>query len=198
METIACCACFYALLKQVDRCCLPGTGKSIAKRTNMTLSVAIEEYCKFRINRGTWTEETRLEFKTVFSAALVILGGKPVTEYSYQDAEHLLCTLQKLPPNRNKVKNYKNKSITQILRMKRAKTLSVASVNKVTGIISSVFRWAEKRRIVTCNPFSDLRVTNEVRQDKQWLAFSDEEIGRIFSPRSFLKKQKYHIGTGYH
>ena len=91
------------------------------------LSEVVKKYVAEN-KKANWTEKSKLENESSLNLFLEVMGDVPVNSISRRRISEFKATLQKLPPNRNKVKKYRDKSIQQLLAMDIKKTLSVRTI----------------------------------------------------------------------
>ena len=91
------------------------------------LSEVVKKYVAEN-EKANWTEKSKLENESSLNLFLEVMGDVPVNSISRRRISEFKATLQKLPPNRNKVKKCRDKSIQQLLAMDIKKTLSVRTI----------------------------------------------------------------------
>ena len=91
------------------------------------LSEVVKKYVAEN-EKANWTEKSKLENESSLNLFLEVMGDVPVNSISRRRISEFKATLQKLPPNRNKVKKYRDKSFQQLLAMDIKKTLSVRTI----------------------------------------------------------------------
>lgn len=105
----------------------------ISKKTSILLSGAIPEFRKAKLARKKWSAKTEAENMAIYSMFVRIVGDKPIAEVEDIDAIIYLETLQKLPPNINKIPAYIGKDIAEIVAMS-PKPMGVRTINKNIGL----------------------------------------------------------------
>jgi integrase len=154
------------------------------------------ELCKkfYDEQSGEWqnqkTHTTNLAFYETF---IDIIGDKFVDELDYEHANLYIDTLRKLPPNRKKLKAYRDKSIEDLLAMEGTfEPMKSANVNKNLERLKSVFIWAVQRKYMTINILDKMRVKDKaqrVQAKKQRDRFSNEELALIFNADKYTKNK---------
>lgn len=128
------------------------------------------------------THTTNLAFYDTF---VEIIGDVFVDELSFEHANQYIDTLRKLPPNRKKLKAFKDKSIEELIAMQGTfEPMSASNVNKNLERLKSVFLWAVQRRYMTVNILDKMRVKNraqKVQAKKQRERFTQDELITIFN-----------------
>jgi integrase len=118
---------------------------------SVRLSTVIQKYSLEQKNSGEWTEKTALENRAVFKLLIAIIGDVLASDLEFVHAVSFKETLQRLPPNLNKARRYREKTIAQILEMSEVETMSVTTVNKYLTRLSSLLEWASKHGYVPKN-----------------------------------------------
>ncbi|NQZ24515.1 MAG: site-specific integrase [Colwellia sp.] len=167
------------------------TPKPVHPRTTTSTSVevtlrgAVDQYLHSKKSAGGIQEKTLDANKASLNTLIEYFGAeRPPSEIKYQQAEEIRNALLKLPANRNKKKQYKNKTIQQLIEL----NCPPQSPRTVKGIIerySSFFEWLVKSDYVDKNYFHKLRVAipkrkeSELRQrwdDSSLLTLFDSEV----------------------
>ena len=79
------------------------------------LETIIDAFCEEKKVEGSWRNNTENEYRTTFQLFKRIIGNVRVNEIGYETALLYKQTIQKLPPNINKVEKYRNKTIKEII-----------------------------------------------------------------------------------
>ncbi len=93
--------------------------------------------------------------------------------------------LQKIPPNRSKAPQYRNKSLREIIALQPKTTLSVTTVNKYLTRMSAFFDWAKRHGYTGQNWFDGLQIKGGKTPREQRDRFSDEDLRALFSSDIF-------------
>ena len=134
----------------------------------------------------TSTQQGRLE------TLIEILGDRDILQLQRDDLRYYRDTLRKLPPNRKKSPLYKGKSISQILAMSPATTLSIKTVNVTVEAVASMFEWGIREGLLTANPAKALQIKDTRRDIDLREAFTQEDITLLFSPQTFTESSVKH------
>ena len=100
--------------------------------------------------------------------------------------------LAKLPANRDKIKEYKGKSIEQILTMRNVVPMSKTTVNKYLIRTSTLFKWAVKHGYIPTNVAEGLTLTKTRRVELEREAYSQEDIQNVINNLGYDKAQPHH------
>jgi integrase len=133
------------------------------------------------------THTTNLSFYDTF---IDIVGDRFVDELTYEHANLYIETLRKLPPNRKKLKAFKDKSIDDLLAMQGTfEPMKSANVNKNLERLKSVFIWAVQRKYMQVNILERMRVKDNVQRrqaKKQRERFTPKELALIFNSAKYV------------
>jgi hypothetical protein len=92
-----------------------GAGTPAPKKSSPLFSELVEDYKRDRLAAKKWTPKTQDENLAVYKVCIDIIGDLPISEIGEEQALTYLETMQKLPPNMNKMPAYRGKSITEIV-----------------------------------------------------------------------------------
>ena len=184
-----------------------GTGKNM-------LSQIFPIYLRQREKAGISVHSLD-EFTSAYNLLVDVIGDKPVTHFSQDDANHFVDIVQQLPPNRNKVAAYRGKPIDEVLKIRKALeeaenrkkrlnfeepyiasdlSMSPRTVDKHIGILGTFFKWAiGKGYIHGKNVFEGQKVQTKAQRDADTenarKPFSDTELQLIFSPATYQTRK---------
>jgi integrase len=101
--------------------------------------------------------------------------------------------LTRYPSNANK-REYRGKSVREILQMEIAKPLSVSSVNKHIIRVGAFLKWCVKRGYVEANFAEGLTIAKRnTKEEEEREAYSQEDLQRLIkSPLYISKRDKNH------
>ncbi len=144
-------------------------------------STVVEGYIKEKQLAESWTIKTKDENQASFDLFTLVIGDRPIKTFNRQDFMKFRNTLSKLPPNMNKSKLYKGKSIDEVLAMKPEDTLSKRTINKRLTHVSSVFGWSLLNQYINANYASELLlpITATAQDDKK--VFSKEDLQKVIN-----------------
>jgi len=120
---------------------------------------------------------------------LFILGDKPIDAISREDMRLFKDKLQKLPPNRCKKKEYKGKSVDDIIAMSPEETLNIKTINTTLQTISGMFSWAVREELLDKNPAQGLELKDERQDIELKEPFTNEDIKSIFFSGDYLPEK---------
>lgn len=107
--------------------------------------------------------------------------------------------LVKLPPNRTRSKEYKDKTINELLEMDIPVTLNIKSVNTILETISGMFEWGIREGLIEKNPAKELTLKDDRQDIDLRNALIEEDIRKIFFSGNYAPEiiSIRHI-TGFH
>jgi hypothetical protein len=154
------------------------------------LSEALAEYVKEHAGGGHWTEKTKAESQGIYALLLGIVGDRDTVELDYKSLAGFRDALTRFPSNVSKKKEFRGKSIPQILKMDIVDPLSVSSVNKHLIRVGAFLKWATRRGYVVANYAEGLTITQRnKKEEEEREAYSKEDLLRLAqSPLAGFRK----------
>ncbi len=158
----------------------------------VTLSAAIEEYVKEHATGGNWTKKTQAESEGIYALLLGIVGDRDTRELNFKTAADYREALTRFPSNANKKKEYRGKSIREILQMEIAKPLSISSVNKHIIRVGAFLKWAMKHGYVEANYAEGLTIAKRnTKEEEEREIYSQDDLRRLLeSPLPGFRKTR--------
>ncbi|MEG6550862.1 site-specific integrase [Desulfocurvibacter africanus] len=151
------------------------------------LSKVLESYVSEKVDTKQWTERSAYDIRSTLAQLVEILGDIPIGNINFDTMRTFKETLRKMPPNRNKLKAYRGKSIQEILAMKPEKTLSTTTFNCIMSNISGFFNWCETHGYLDRNYAQ--KMTIKIKQQPHTFrdAFEQDELLKLFNTKSYIK-----------
>ena len=162
------------------------------KKRGIRLSTFIRRYTESKLADKRWTADNLTTQQGRLETLVEILGDRDILQLRRDDLRYYRDTLRKLPPNRKKSPLYKGKSISQILAMSPATTLSIKTVNVTVEAVASMFEWGIREGLLTANPAKALQIKDTRRDIDLREAFTQEDITLLFSPQTFTESSVKH------
>ena len=159
------------------------------KKNALLYSEAMERYTHQKLQDGEWREHSVADHRGRLGEFLAIIGDKPIESITREDMRHFRETLRRLPPNRTRVKAYKDKSIQELLALKVEKTLSVTTVNILVEAVGSLLGWYVREGVLESNPATHLQIKDTRQAIELRQAFSADELSKIFAHPKFARKE---------
>lgn len=160
----------------------------------MLISEVAEYVKRTKIMANKWTEKTAGEYMVAARLLIEIIGNKPAGAVSFPDVAKFIETLKKIPPNINKNKKYKGKTLDQIIAM-GDESISPRTVEKHIERISTIFKSAmepkhSKETGVTLNVFEGESIAADApgKDETTRLPFSDDDIQNLFNGEEVRKR----------
>lgn len=155
------------------------------------LSETIENYITTKVSDGAWKDHVVQEHKGRLFFALDILGDRYIDSISRKDIREFRDKLCKLPPHRFNRKEYKGKSVDEIIAMNPHKRLSVTRINIIIEAISSLFEWCINEGILCShNSAKGLQIKDERSVIEFREPFSVDDLNKIFLSDEFKDKKR--------
>ena len=153
-------------------------------------SEIIHEYLDF-MKRNKRRQSSIDETEVSYFDLIEILGDKPISDYTRNDARDYRNTISRLPRNRGKLKDYRDKSIKELTEMNipDSHILNIETQTKLNSRIIAIWNFMidEYNDFVTDNVFkrtSNSKVTTRKKDKKD--AFAQEDMKVIFDPKNYL------------
>lgn len=158
--------------------------------TGLTLSDAIETYCKEAAITNCWKESYAKQVNESLHRLVDVLGDQKVSSLTRNNAVNFFDILQKLPPNIKKNATFRNCTIEQILKMKYSKKLDPKTVKDNMSRIRAFSKWLKTHNHTDMDLFLDLDVNNLRKRKRASKSlkrerFSMEDLVKIFTNRVF-------------
>jgi len=150
-------------------------------KPSLLLSAFIKKYIATKVTDGKWRPDSVPTHENRLNTLVEVLGDVDIHTIDRALMRDFREKLRKLPPNRQRSKQYKGKSIDEILAMEPKKVLSVKTVNVTIEAISSLFEFGIREEIVIKNPTRGLQLTDERQAIELRESFTDEDLQVIFS-----------------
>jgi len=148
------------------------------------LSAIIEEFVNESVTAGVWNPKSEIEKRASLATLIEIIGDISIDELSYEVGREYKNTLMKLPANRNKIKQYRDLSIPQMLELK-PEPMSTQTVNNQISTVIALMNWARKQGYIKENYFEGLKLRSTKQAQDERKPFSDDDLKRIFDPEMY-------------
>ena len=159
-------------------------------KTGELFSEIVDKYVSEREEQ--WSDRTQEEYVQSYKLFIEVMRDIPIKSITRREMSSFKDIIRKLPPNRKKVKAYRDKSIDELVKMDLPsdKTLSVQTVNKNITRVGSVMLYAylngyhpgptptEKMLI------PDKRKKNELREH-----FNKDDLIKLFRSKDYLENK---------
>ncbi|MFC4258537.1 tyrosine-type recombinase/integrase [Marinobacter lacisalsi] len=148
------------------------------------LSALVEEYLREAEAKGVQPRSLE-EYRTSLSSFVELHGDVPCSEVSRASAVETYSNYKRLPPNRNKKKEFKGKSALEIVAMNPPETVSENTIKKFITRVSTFFNWCENSEYISRNPAQNLSERGKKRKSAERSPFTDDQLKKLFHPDVF-------------
>ncbi|MYL82462.1 tyrosine-type recombinase/integrase [Desulfovibrio aerotolerans] len=154
-------------------------------KSKHSLTCIWEKFQKEKIEVEHKREASFNEFRAIFNFFIEFAGDVPVDEINGAVIRDYRQLLLKLPKNRIKHKEYKNKTIKELqeIEIPEEERISLTTVNKYLGVLQSYFNYAVREAFIERNPVVPGMIRqvggNEMKKDAR--PFTSDELNKIFS-----------------
>ena len=156
---------------------------------------AINDYIKLESVNKNWVSKTKDSNHRKLLVALELIGNCPLNQLDRDAFENFRVNLLKLPANFNKLPQFKNKTLSNIINSKEEyKAISRATANEYIVVLTAFFQWAKLRDYTRENYAQSLKVKEPQRNamGKRY-PFESDDIKNIFNEISKIKNDKPHL-----
>jgi integrase len=144
------------------------------------LSAFIERYIATKVADKHWKEHGVPTHRNRLETLKDILGDVPIQALTRASFRHFRDTLLKMPPSYKKKKQYKGKSIKQILATKPAQTYSIKTVNITVEAVASMCEWGVREGLLERNNAKSLQIKDERQDISLREPFTAHDIKQLF------------------
>jgi len=169
----------------------PSLLQSTSEQVKITppLSEVINSYQEEGETLQRWNSKTLPQIKATLKLPLEIVGDMPIGSFNKEVAREFKQKYIKLPANINKKREYKDKSINELLNMDIPEDHRLAhnTINNNLIRISTFFKWAEDNGYVDKNPMSGLTLGKKKRASEERQAFNQYDLKSLFESAEYKK-----------
>ena len=170
---------------QIENKSDPSLQNEIEKDSDL-LSYVIRHYVAEN-EVSNWSGKTKDEIESSLNLFIKVMGDVPIRSIKRKRVSEFKAALQKLPPNMNKMKEYRDKSIKELLEMDIEKTLAVTTINKHLTRVSSLFNHALRNGFLDgTNPASDMNLPKTKTDDEYRAPFDPEELKLLMRSETYM------------
>jgi integrase len=166
----------------IDQRTLSSKKGSNGKKLSEVIPLFVDE------NKIKWTIKTKDDVVASLSRFIEVAGDVPIQLIDRAKVAEYKSVLKRLPPNRHKVKKYRNKSIPELMNMPIKKTLSVARVNKDLQRTGALFEYAITHGIYEgLNPATKMQLPKDKWDTDKRAPYTNEELEMLFRSEQYLQ-----------
>lgn len=146
------------------------------------LNYVVEQFCA---EQKQWSKKTAQERRSALNLFERIVGANmPFNRIDHKIMRDFKQKLQKLPPYLNNKKEFKNKSIDEIIAL-GTKPIDEDTVNKKLDAVSLLFDWAVNHGYIDKNYAKGLGVKTSEQASERRSPFTNEELKRLFESQEY-------------
>ncbi len=162
----------------------------------LLLSELLEKYVEIKLSDGKWKIQDLATYKNRISTVIEILGDIPAESVTRDMMRQCRDTLRKLPPQRTHRKEFRDKTIKELVEMNLPdnKTFNIKTINMMIEAFSGMFQKAiqEGWLNININPASKLQIEDNRLNIDLRTPFTQEEINTLFFSGDFkIEKFKH-------
>jgi integrase len=164
----------------------PGITTEATKSSQAALFSEVRESYLVEVEKAeSWTAKTKAENLSIFELFTRVMGDIPVDQIDRKLLSEYKAMLMKLPPNLNKMADYKDKTIAEVIASKPKKTLTVNTINKYIRRLSGFFNYSVQNGFMLNNPASGLQIKSQKRADQEREAYNQDDLKKLFECKEF-------------
>jgi integrase len=159
------------------------------KEKGKMLSEVIDKFCQEKITKEEWNNKNRDENIAFYKQFLQIVGNRGIKEYIRDDFLKVIEIYKKIPKNLDKVKDVRDKPLSEILtliegdELKDYEVLDVTTINKNITRFNAVFRYALQHGYITVNYADGLKIKGKKKAREQRKVYDANELTKwVTSP----------------
>jgi integrase len=139
------------------------------------------------------TEKTRETWIKSFKVFVEITGNIHISQLKHSHGRTFKGKISKLPPNRNKIRMFRDKPINEVIKINKKRngeTLSITTVNHHIQHLSTFFNWMRRNWDVQINPMEGIKFRQSKSRQEERERFTEEDLQKIFDPGNYLTEIK--------
>jgi integrase len=173
----------------------PTNSEKPKRKRSTRLSKAILQFIKESVSDGKWAPKSIVEYENRLALLLEVMGDCLLSEIDFKKTRRFFDNLKCLPPNRSKIKAYRDKTIPQLLKMKlpKDKCMSVRTVNNAMQSVYGLFEWAVQRDMMDKNYAGGMRIKQTRRPDESKERFMVDDLKCLFGSMDKTAGHKFWI-----
>jgi integrase len=150
-------------------------------------SEVCDEYTKERLAGNNWEIKTQKAYEATFHLFEKIIGNIPIDGINASTCRDFKSDIRKLPKNHSKDSRYRELSIQELLKRKirEEDLLSIESVNKHIGRLSSFLNWCVQQSFLERNYSTGMQIRVSKAGIDRREPFTVEELNRLFTDPIF-------------
>ena len=154
---------------------------------SIKISEGIEKYLEDKTDDDL-RSKTSSEIKYSLSLLIEDFGDIPISSINVEKGTQFKSHLKNFPKNRNKLPKFRDKTFHEIMGMKikDSERISLVTLNKHIGYVSSFMNWSQIYGYADVNPFKGMKQKIKIRVSDQRNRFSEKELKQIFNKENYI------------
>ena len=157
--------------------------EQLSPHQSTPLSIGIENYMN---EKGSIRTRSVKEVEHSLNMMIEEWGNTRIGSITREMGTHFKSHLLKLPRNRKKNPEYRDKDFHELVEMNIKDTISYTTVNKHLQYVSSFYEWSVNHGYATLNPFKGMKLKRTVRPRDERDKFSELELKKIFGRDNYF------------
>jgi len=157
--------------------------EQLSPHQSTPLSIGIENYMN---EKGSIRTRSVKEVEHSLNMMIEEWGDIGIGSITREMGTHFKSHLLKLPRNRKKNPEYRDKDLHELVEMNIKDTISSTTVNKHLQYVSSFYEWSVNHGYATINPFKGMKLKRTVRPRDERDRFTELELKKIFGRDNYI------------
>ena len=156
-------------------------------KSGQTISETINDFVESKRNDGA-SERYIEQLIESIQTLIFCIGDLKVDTLRKEHIDKFIYRYQRMPPNRNKNPEFKNKTAEEIIQIEipEKDRITVSTFNNNIQKLSTYAIWLKRNGYINLdNPFSGKKKKKKKSTRDEWNAFSRKEVQTIFSKDNF-------------
>lgn len=154
-------------------------GSEVALNTGPLSSYLADYLSDLKANKESLSESTLDKYRVAIMDFIAIVGDKKVSEVDRSDGKDFRSKLLLIPAHRNKLQDYKGKTVGELLAMNlpREKCLSSDTISHRLKHTRRFFEWLLDSKLIDHNPLKSVAIEST---SQSYLSYTAEDLALIF------------------
>ncbi|MBF0290425.1 MAG: phage integrase SAM-like domain-containing protein, partial [SAR324 cluster bacterium] len=134
--------------------------------------------------------KTVMDYRSTLRTFVEIHGNIQISEVTREHARKFKEIIMQLPPNRYKIKEFKGKSIVEILEIAKLKykPMALNTVNNQLTMLVAFFNWGVREGFFSRNFAEGLKIPKKRKLSSERKRFKLEELKKVFNADDYLSE----------
>jgi integrase len=165
-------------------------------KTGTSIDQVMNEFVSERLLSQSWSDLTHKEYIATFKIFTDQFGMIDVSDIDHTISREFKNLLQRLPKNKNKLKQYKDLSVKKFLTLDipSIDKISITTLNKHIQQLSSLAEWSVDNGYIQRNPFSSTKIksTGQKKSSEDRHPYTDEDLEILLNDDIYKKSKCRH------